>query len=123
MRPSNAAARLSSKAVGFCGKFLADLQDCAGLPFKKVAAVGATAVKNLPKARQHIGGQKEQTPLLVLTDVHLFVRSQDTKLCLVNSDNDMAQRHGAKAHRLRQCGDDTAESAAVKLGYARDETQ
>ena len=120
---SNAAARLSPKVARCCGNFLAGLNGCAGLPFKKVAGVGAAAVDDLPQTGQRVSRQKEQSPLLVLPDVRMFVRSQDAQHCLVNSYDGMAQRHGAKAYLLWQSGDDAAKPAAVKLGHARHETQ
>ena len=114
---------LSPKAARCCSTFLAGLNGCARLPFKKVAGVGTAAVDDLPQTGQRVGRQKEQPPLLVLPDVRMLVRSQDAQRCLVNSHDGMAQRHGAKAYLLRQSGDDASKPAAVKLGHARHETQ
>jgi hypothetical protein len=84
----------------------------AGLPYKKVTGVGAAAVDDMPQTGQR-----------VLPDVRMLMRSQRAQCCLVNPHDDVSQRHGAKTHRFRRSSDDTAKSAAMKLGHARYETQ
>jgi len=102
---------------------LANQSNCTGLFLEEIATVGAAAIDDLPQARQRVGRQKEQSPLLVLPDVRMLVRSQRAQRCLVDSHNRMAQRHGAKAYLLWQSGDDAAKPASVKLGHARHETK
>src|SRR5438552_18628862 len=86
-----------------------------GLFLKRIVEIGVVAAKPHPGGAGEVGGDEEESPALVLSDMDKFMTAAVVEIGARSGENDVAEGHGRGAAGDWDAAEQALEQAAVEF--------
>ena len=94
-----------------------------GFSLETVVQVRIAAPQALHQARPEVKREEEQSPPLILPDMHTLMGAQFAKLVVCRPEDHVAKGNGLEPKRLREPGNPYGQPSATDLDHAIDDTR